>query len=43
MGYLFGLLFITNGLFTSQPLSFLNGAVGVFCWVVIMLNYYGKK
>jgi hypothetical protein len=43
VGFLFGLLFITNAVFTSQPLSAVNGVMGVFCWLVIILNYYGKK
>jgi len=37
------LLLIVNSLNTSQPLSFLNGAVGVFFWLVILGAYYGKR
>jgi hypothetical protein len=43
IGFILGSLFLTNSLVTSQPLSFLNGAVGVFLYVVLLVNYYGKK
>lgn len=43
LGYALGLLFIVNSLSTSQPLSLLNGAVGVFLWLVILGAFYGKR
>jgi hypothetical protein len=43
LGFIAGSLFLTNSLFTSQPLSFLNGAIGVFLYVVVLVNYYAKK
>jgi hypothetical protein len=43
IGFILGSLFLTNSLYTGQPLSFLNGAVGVFLYVVLLVNYYGKN
>jgi len=43
IGFLFGLIFLVDSLVTPEPLSFLNGAVGVFVWFVVLVNFYGKK
>ena len=43
IGFILGSLFLTNSLSTSQPLSFINGAVGVFLYLVVLVNYYAKK
>jgi hypothetical protein len=43
IGFILGTLFLADSLSTSQPLSFLNGAVGVFLYVVLLVNWYGKK
>jgi hypothetical protein len=43
IGFIFGTLFLTNSLCTGQPLSFLNGAVGAFLYVVVLVNYYAKR
>jgi hypothetical protein len=43
VGFVIGFLFLNNALFTPQPLSALNVLVGVFFFVIIMVNYYGKR
>jgi len=43
IGFILGLIALTNSLFTPQPLSLLNGAVGVFLWLVVLVNFYGEK
>ena len=43
VGVVLGSLLLTDSLFLSQPLSFLNGVVGVFLWLVTLVNWYGGK
>ena len=43
VGFVLGSLLLTDSLFLSQPLSLLNGVVGVFLYVVILVNAYGKR
>jgi hypothetical protein len=43
VGFVLGFLFLNNALVTPQPLSAFNALVGVFLWLVILVNWYGKK
>lgn len=43
VGFVLGSLLLTDSLFLDQPLSALNMLVGVFLYVVILLNWYGRK
>jgi hypothetical protein len=43
IGFLLGTLLLANAMVLDQPLAFLNGLAGVFLYLVIMVNYYGKK
>jgi hypothetical protein len=43
IGFILGLIALVDSLFTPVPLSLLNGAVGVFLWFVVLVNYYGKR
>ena len=43
VGFVLGSLLLTNSLFLDQPLSALNMLVGVFLYLVILVNEYGKR
>jgi len=43
VGFVLGSLLLTNSLFLDQPLSAVNLLVGVFLYLVILVNEYGKK
>jgi len=43
IGFALGWILVADSLFTGFPLSLLNGAVGVFLWLVVCVNYYGKR
>jgi len=43
VGFILGSLLLTNSLFTDQPLSAVNVLVGVFLYLVILVNEYGKR
>ena len=43
VGFVLGSLLLTDSLFLDQPLSALNMLVGVFLYLVILVNEYGKK
>jgi hypothetical protein len=43
VGFCLGSLLLTNSLFLDQPLSALNLLTGVFLYLVILMNEYGKK
>lgn len=43
-GYLFGLLFIVNAVTqTNLVLMVIDWLLGLFCWFVIIVNYYAKR
>ena len=43
VGFVLGSLLLTNSLFLDQPLSAINGLIGVFLYLVILVNEYGKR
>jgi len=43
VGFVLGFLCLNNALVTPQPLSAVNGLIGVFIWFVMFVNWYGKK
>jgi len=43
IGFILGLIALVNALFTPEPLSLINWAVGVFLWFVVLVNFYGKR
>ena len=43
VGFVLGSLLLTDSLFLDQPLSALNLLTGVFLYLVILVNEYGKK
>jgi hypothetical protein len=43
VGFAFATVFCVNALYTPQPLAVIDWLLGVFCYVVICVNYYGKK
>ena len=43
VGFVLGSLLLTDSLFLDQPLSVINGLVGVFLYLVVLVNFYGKK
>jgi len=43
VGFVLGSLLLTDSLFLDQPLSAINGLVGVFLYLVVLVNFYGKK
>ena len=43
VGFVLGSLLLTDSLFLDQPLSALNMLVGVFLYLVILVNEYGKR
>ena len=43
VGFVLGSLLLTDSLFLDQPLSALNMLVGVFLYLVILVNWYGKR
>jgi len=43
VGFALGSLLLTDSLFLDQPLSAVNLLVGVFLYLVILVNEYGKK
>jgi hypothetical protein len=43
VGFVLGSLLLTDSLFLDQPLSALNMLVGVFLYLVILVNWYGGK
>ena len=43
VGFVLGSLLLTDSLFLDQPLSAINGLVGVFLYLVILVNEYGKR
>lgn len=43
IGFLLGLTLIIDSLFLGQPLAFLNGVLGVFLWIVVLVNYYDRR
>ena len=43
VGFLLGFLLLADSLSTPQPLATCNGLLGVFLWVVTLINYYVKK
>jgi len=43
VGFVLGSLLLTDSLFLDQPLSAVNLLVGVFLYLVILVNEYGKK
>jgi hypothetical protein len=43
LGYCFGLLLLVDSMFLPEPLSAITGLMGVFLWVAVCVNYYGKK
>jgi hypothetical protein len=43
VGFVLGSLLLTNSLFLDQPLSALNMLVGIFLYLVILVNEYGKR
>jgi len=43
VGFVLGSLLLTDSLFLDQPLSAINGLIGVFLYLVVLVNFYGKK
>ena len=43
VGFVLGSLLLTDSLFLDQPLSAVNMLVGVFLYLVILVNAYGKR
>ena len=43
VGFVLGSLLLTDSLFLDQPLSAVNMLVGVFLYVVVLVNFYGKR
>ena len=43
VGFVLGSLLLTNSLFLDQPLSAINALIGVFLYLVILVNEYGKR
>ena len=43
VGFVLGSLLLTDSLFLDQPLSALNMLVGVFLYLVVLVNFYGKR
>ena len=43
VGFVLGSLLLTDSLFLDQPLSAVNMLVGVFLYLVVLVNAYGKR
>jgi len=43
VGFAFGTVFILNAFSAPQPLAVVDWLLGVFSYLVICVNYYGKK